>query len=367
MVRRSPKHRINSSAIYCCYTGEWASGGSAHIGFRIGAEVMRIDFFVESDPTTQLAVREVTAPNVTSVRSPVILIHGARVPGLASFDLKARNGSLAVELSGAGLRAFIMDARGYGGSTRTGQDGDPVGRPPLARSNEIVRDIVAVTAEVRKRTGAHQVALFGWATGGHWAGMFASRYPEVVSHLAILNSLYGRHTGHPTLGPGGRLTDKSDPSRLDSSKVGAFGFSTAASLRPAWDASIPVEDKSVWRDPAVLDAYETAALASDPESGARNPPSFRAPTGAMADSFELASGRKLWDASSITARVLLLRSEYDFWSREADLDDLARDLIHARSVKAERLVGATHFVHLDRAEHGRDALVKELISFLTAP
>jgi pimeloyl-ACP methyl ester carboxylesterase len=328
---------------------------------------MRIDFFVESDPTTQLAVREVTAPNVTSVGSPVILIHGARVPGLASFDLKARNGSLAVELSGAGLRAFIMDARGYGGSTRTGQDGDPVGRPPLARSNEIVRDIVAVIAEVRKRTGAHQVALFGWATGGHWAGMFASCYPEVVNHLAILNSLYGRHTGHPTLGPGGRLTDKSDPSRLDSSKVGAFGFSTAASLRPAWDASIPVEDKSVWRDPAVLDAYETAALASDPESGSRNPPSFRAPTGAMADSFELASGRKLWDASSITARVLLLRSEYDFWSREADLDDLARDLIHARSVKAERLVGATHFVHLDRAEHGRDALVKELISFLTAP
>jgi pimeloyl-ACP methyl ester carboxylesterase len=330
-----------------------------------GAEVMRADFSVESDPAIYLAVREVTVPNVTPAGSPVILVHGARVPGIASFDLDVRNGSLAVELATAGLRVFVVDARGYGGSTRAGQDGDPAGRPPLVRSDEIVRDIAAVAAEARKRTSAHQVALFGWATGGHWAGMFASRYPEAVSHLAILNSLYGGHAGHPTLGPGGQLTDPSDPSRLDSRKVGAFGFSTAASLRPAWDASIPTEDKTVWRDPAVLNAYEVAALGSDPTSGARNPPSFRAPMGAMADSFELASGRKMWDASSITARVLLLRSEYDFWSRAADLTDLAGDLINARSVKAETLLGATHYAHLDREEHGRDALIKELIAFLT--
>ena len=204
-----------------------------------GAEVMRSDFSVESDPTIHLAVREVTAPNVTPVGPPVILIHGARVPGIASFDLNVRNGSLAVELATARLRVFVMDARGYGGSTRTGQVGDPAGRPPLARSDEIVRDIGAVAKDVRKRT---------------------------------------------------------------------------------------------------------------PTSGTRNPPSFRAPMGAMADSFELASGRKLWDASWITARVLLLRSEYDFWSRAADLTDLAGDLINARSVKAETLLGATHYAHLRLAQ-----------------
>jgi pimeloyl-ACP methyl ester carboxylesterase len=328
---------------------------------------MRTDFFVKSDPGIQLAVREVTVANATPGGPSVILVHGARVPGLASFDLDVRDGSLAVELATSGLRVFIMDARGYGGSTRTGQDGDPAGRPPLARSEEIVRDIASVAAEVRQRTATRQVALFGWATGGHWAGMFASRHPEDVSHLVIFNSLYGGHAGHPTLGPGGQLSDPSDPSRLDSRKVGAFGFSTAASLRPAWDASIPTEDKTAWRDPAVLRAYEAAALASDPASSARNPPSFRAPMGAMTDSFELASGRKLWDASSITARVMLLRSEYDFWSRATDLTDLAGDLINASSVKSETLWGATHYAHLDRAERGRDVLINDLIAFFSTP
>jgi pimeloyl-ACP methyl ester carboxylesterase len=324
----------------------------------------RSDFTVASDPGILLAVHEVTSTHAASAGPPVILIHGARVPGVASFDLDAPHGSLAADLAAAGSRVFIMDARGYGGSTRTGQDGDPAGRPPLARSDEIVRDIAATVTEVERRTSSRQVALLGWATGGHWAGMFASLHPDAVSHLVILNSLYGAHAGHPTLGPGGQLTDPSDRSRLDSNKVGAFSLNTAASLRPSWDRSIPVADKTVWRDPAVLRAYEVAALASDPTSGERNPPSFRAPMGAIADSFELASGRKLWDASSITAHVLVLRSEYDFWSRPEDLNDLAGDLTRARSAKADTLRGATHYVHLDRPEHGRDALLAQLIPFL---
>ena len=248
-----------------------------------GAAMTRTDFMVESDDGIRLAVREVAAPAAAPAGPPVILIHGARVPGIASFDLDVANGSLAADLASAGLGVFIMDARGYGGSTRIGQGGDPAGRPPLVRSDEVVRDIAAVAAAVKARTGSAQVALVGWATGGHWAGMFASRHPGEVSGLVILNSLYGGHAGHPRLGPGGPLADPADPSRLDARKVGAFGVSTAASLRPSWDESIPVADKAVWRDPDVLAAYEAAALASDPTSAERNPPSFRAPMGAIAE------------------------------------------------------------------------------------
>lgn len=333
------------------------SAGDAHLN--------RIDFMVQEESGLSLAVREISPSAASSSLPPVILIHGARVPGIASFDLDVPHGSLAADLAIAGLRVFIMDARGYGGSTRIGQAGDPAGRQQLVRSDEVARDIGAVVAAVEKRTGAQQVALFGWATGGHWAGMFASLQPSAISHLVILNSLYGGHAGHPTLGPGGPLTDPAAPDRLDGAKVGAFGFSTAASLRPSWDASIPVADKAAWRDPAVLQAYEKAALASDPTSDERSPPSFRAPMGAIADSFELASGRKLWDAGTITAHVLVLRSERDFWSRPADLDDLGRDLSHARSVRTDTLTGATHYVHLDRPEHGRDRLMSEVIAFLT--
>ncbi|WP_316233438.1 alpha/beta fold hydrolase [Bradyrhizobium sp. SZCCHNPS2010] len=357
-LMRCGMRRICFLAVVCCALG---TAGPIEAG---GIEVRRNDFKVASDAGITLAVREVASSDAAPAGLPLILVHGARVPGIASFDLDAPHGSLAADFAAAGLDVFIMDVRGYGGSTRTGQEGDPAGRPPLVRSGEVVRDIAAVVQDVQRRTGAHQVALLGWATGGHWAGMFASLHPDAVSHLVILNSLYGGHVGHPTLGPGGPLTDSADPSRLDGTKVGAFGFSTAASLTPSWDASIPLADKPAWRDPAVLRAYQAAALASDPTSAQREPPSFRAPMGAIADSFELASGRKLWNASAITARVLVLRSDHDFWSRPEDLENLRRDLTQARSVKAETLQGATHYVHLDRPERGRDRLLSDAIAFL---
>jgi pimeloyl-ACP methyl ester carboxylesterase len=227
-----------------------------------------------------------------------------------------------------------------------------------------VRDIGAVAAAVEARTGAGRVALLGWAVGGHWAGMYASRNPEEVSHVVIYNALYGAHAGHATLGPGSDMADPNDPNRFNAAKFGAYRTSTAASLLPSWDRTIPAEDKSVWRDPAVVSAYQAAALASDPTSSSRNPPSFRAPSGALADSFELAAGRKLWNAGSITARVLVIRSENDFWSRPEDVTTLKADLTNAAMVRAVTIPSATHFVHLDRQEYGRGAFLAEVTRFL---
>jgi len=330
------------------------------------AAIRRSDFQVSSEPGITLAVREVTDTEAAVKRVPIILLHGARVPGVASFDLAVEGGSLATDLARAGHRVFIMDARGYGGSTRPGQDG-PQDGSALVRSDEVVRDLSAVVDEVEVRTGAERVALLGWATGGHWAGMYASRNSEKVSHLVVYNSLYGAHAGHKTLGPGSDTANPDNPDRFNTAKFGAYRLNTAASLLPSWDKSIPVEDKGAWRDPAVAKAYQEAALASDPTSSSRNPPAFRAPSGATADSFELAAGRKLWNAGPITARVLIVRSEADFWSRPEDMTTLAADLTSAARVRAVTIGQATHYVHLDRNERGRNAFLAEVTRFLGEP
>jgi pimeloyl-ACP methyl ester carboxylesterase len=288
------------------------------------------------------------------------------VPGVASFDLAVEGGSLASDLARAGHRVFIMDARGYGGSTRPGQDGPQDGHA-LVRSSEVVRDVDAVVDAVTRRTGVAQVALLGWATGGHWAGMYASQNPIKVSHLVMHNSLYGAHKGHKTLGPGSEMADPNNPDRFNAARFGAYRLNTAASLLPSWDKSIPLDDKSAWRDPAVVEAYQQAALASDATSSARNPAAFRAPSGAMADSFELAAGRKLWDARSITARVLIVRSEADFWSRPEDVTKLEAELANAASIRTVAIPQATHFVHLDRGERGRNLFLAEVTRFLDEP
>jgi pimeloyl-ACP methyl ester carboxylesterase len=296
-------------------------------------------------------------------------VHGARVPGVASFDLDAAGGSLAADLAIRLRRVvYIMDARGYGSSDRAEALSRPAGESrPLSRAHEVVRDIDAAVRAVRQRSGARKAALLGWATGGMWCAYYASLWPDIVSHLVTLNALYGGSDRHPTLGPGSANADPSDRHRLNPS-IGGYAVYDAASLFPGWDRSIPSSDKTSWRDPAVADAYGRAALASDPTSASRAPPAFRAPLGAIEDSFYQASGRRLFDAGSITAATLVVRSELDFWSRPEDADAFVRDAGRARRVKLVTLPGATHFVHLERPERGRARLIDEIAELLeTAP
>jgi pimeloyl-ACP methyl ester carboxylesterase len=324
------------------------------------------DFFINSDPGIRLFVREVTVGQNGSGK-PILLVHGARVPGIASFDLPVSGGSLAEDLAQRGFDVYILDLRGYGQSTRPKEmDEPPTAHPPLVRSNEAVRDIAATVDWIRSRRGLASVVLFGWATGGHWAAHYASLYPEKVSALIVLNSLYGANSPHPLMGHGSDMEDPAHPGHFNRSVCGAYRLNDAQSLLRQWDRSIPVEDKSQWRDPAIAKAYVDAALASDPTSNSRTPPSMRSPCGALEDSFYLAIGRRLFDASLITAPVLIVASERDFWSRPEDRQAMADELVHSPKVRVVVIPSATHLVHLDRPEHGRDTLLKEISEFAGA-
>jgi len=320
---------------------------------------VRTDFLVPTGDGARLAVREVR-PHRAKHDRPVLLLHGARVPGIASFDLSVPGGSLAEDLARAGHRVLILDVRGYGASTRPpAMTEPPDANPPLMTGEQVVRDLDRVVDALR----VPQVDLVGWATGGHWAAWYASHDPDRVRNLVVYNSLYGKIAGHPMLESFG---DPDRPGEFDDERAGAYRLSAAADLLPAWDAAIPVADKTEWRAPAVARSYVDTALASDTTWNERHPPSFRAPNGAMKDSYFLATGRTLWDAGRITARTLVLRGEYDFWSRPGDVPTLVTDLTRARDVRAVELTGATHHAHLDRDTHGRGQLLDELHRWLSA-
>ncbi|NUT51959.1 MAG: alpha/beta fold hydrolase [Saccharothrix sp.] len=325
--------------------------------------VVREDWKVPGD-AGHLGVREVRQAHGEPGR-PVLLLHGARVPGVASFDLPVAGGSLAADLAREGHRVFIVDARGYGASDRPpALDAPPSANPPAVTGEQVVADLAAVVAWLRRTTRHDRVDLVGWATGGHWAGWYASEHPDRVGNLVVHNSLYGAIDGHPMLGRGSDFEDPARPGHFDDARHGAYRLSTGPGLLAGWESGIPVEDKDEWRDPRVAAAYVEQALASDPTSDDRQPPGFRAPTGAMKDSFRLATGQRLWHAGTITARTLVVRGELDFWSREGDVTTLAADLGRAREVGVVQLAGATHFVHLDRGGRGRDRLVAELVRWL---
>ena len=332
------------------------------IGTAASADVKRTDRFVELSDGERLFIREIKRPGEVPGRSAVLLMHGARVPGLASFDLPVEGGSLAADLAAEGHQIYILDLRGYGASSRPpAMDGPPEGGVPLARTADAVADISAAVDAITGWSGDGQVSLVGWATGGHWVGAYASENPEKIERAVFYNTLYGGSDEHPTLGRGSPLDDRENPGTFDAAAFGAYRLNTRESLFTAWDKSIPAADKAQWRDPSVTKAYGDAALASDPTSAERNPPSFRAPSGAMADSFELALDRRQWDASALSMPVLVILSQLDFWSRSADAETIVKEAPNAQLVT---IPDATHFVHLDRDRAGRATFMSALLRFL---
>ncbi len=230
------------------------------------AAISRLDLYTVTSDGVHIGVRELT-PGSSPNGRPLLLIHGARVPGIASFDLEVPNGSLAADLAARLKRpVFVMDARGYGRSDRPAAMEQPAAEnPPVSRAYQIVRDIDAVVKTATQRCGVTQADLFGWATGGAWAAYYACLWPERVAHLVTLNALYGATTAHPMLGPGSDTADPAHPDQLNPA-IGAYALTTDASLLVVWDRSIRGSDKSVWRDPAIANAYVATALTSDPES-----------------------------------------------------------------------------------------------------
>jgi pimeloyl-ACP methyl ester carboxylesterase len=329
----------------------------------VAATSTKKDLYADSDPGIRIHIREVRT-ETHGACDPILLVHGARVPGVASFDLSVPGGSLAADLADRGFCVYVMDVRGYGQSTRPPEmEQPPQNRPALVRSVDAVRDIDAAVDFVRKRMGVGRVSLFGWATGGQWAGYYAALHSGKLSHLIVLNALYGVNAPHPLMGHGSDMEDPAHPGHLNPA-IGAYRCNSAESLLGAWNRSIPADDKDSWRDPSVADAYVREALASDPEASTHQPPCFRSPSGALEDSFYLATGRQLWDASFIYVPTLVLASERDFWSRPGDRDKMKEDMVHAPIAKVVVIPNATHFVHLDRPEHGRQLLLNAIVNFI---
>lgn len=339
------------------------AGAMISPAFAAEPKILRTDRYLDLGSGERLFLREVRQANASkAAASAVLLLHGARVPGVASFDLQAPGGSLAADLAEAGHHVYILDLRGYGSSSRpAAMSQPPEASAPLIRTDDAVADIAAAAEAIGAWSGDARIDIVGWATGGHWAGAYVARHPDRVGRLVLYNTLYGGSSEHGTLGRGSPLDDPKQPGSFNAGAFGGYRLNTRASLFPAWDASIPVADKSAWRDPRVAEAYADAALASDESSSKRQPPSFRSPSGAMADSFELAIGRRQWQAGALTMPVLVIRSGRDFWSRAED----ARALVdEAPQAELLTLPEATHFVHLDRDQAGRGPFLAALLRFL---
>jgi pimeloyl-ACP methyl ester carboxylesterase len=301
------------------------------------------------DPGVRLFVRQKMAAGNTRFSSDnvVIFIHGATGPSTCDFDLGYQDYSWADWMVSKGYVVYMFDKRNYGFSSREKAMDDPPGaNPPLSRSYLVIRDIGAVVDHVRRKHGIDKVNLIGWSWGAMTGGYYTSLNTEKVRKLVMYAPAYAL-ASHTNLGAGSALQNKRKPFEFNLA-LGAYRTASTAQNTARWDGEIPLADKSAYRDPAVAEAFWTACLATDPTSASRNPPALRAPNGVLEDSFMQATGRRIWNASSIYAPVLVIAGEYDTWSYPEDRELLMRDLTHAAAKKSVLIKDATHFVLFEK-------------------
>jgi len=303
-----------------------------------------------ADPGVKLFVRSKMAAEAKATPDNVVLfVHGATYPSTPDFDLQFQDYSWADWMVRHGWVVFMFDVRNYGGSSREPAMSQPASaNRPLSRSYLAVRDIGSVLDYIRAKHGVDRVSLVGWSWGAMTAGYYTSLHSERVRKLVMYAPLYN-YPEHPNVGAGSPLQNKRRPWEFAYETLGAYRIVTAAQTQAVWDGPIPLADKSQIRDQAVVDAYNAAILATDPTSGTRSPPSIRAPNGVQEDTFLAATGRPVWNASSVYVPVLIIAGEFEFYSFPVDREGLMRELTNAPVKRSVTVKNATHFLLLEKA------------------
>lgn len=327
--------------------------------------ISRRDFYLDTADGLKIWVREVRS-DIAPHRTPMVLLHGTRIPGISEYDLPVENGSLAAHLAGAGHVCYIVDARGFGKSDRPAvMEEPPQPTQPLFRTAEITRDVGTAVDHLRQATGHDKVGLFGWGVGATCIAMYAALYPEKVSHLVLYCMIYGATADHPSIKIGSIWDDPDNPGRFNQTRFGNYTYNGVDMLEHHWDQQIPIADKAAWRDPAMVTAFREALLDGDPTARDRDPPSYRSPNGMLEDLYLMgATGQKLFHASQITCAVFIVNPEYDGLCRDTDMEVFCRDLYHSPEVIHWQAKNSTHYLLLDRPERGRAEFLTRLDKFL---
>jgi pimeloyl-ACP methyl ester carboxylesterase len=327
------------------------------------AKIAKTDYQIDAvDPGIKLFIREKLPAGTTRFTDAnvVLFLHGATIPSVPDFDLDYKDYSWADRLVREGYAVYLVDYRNYGFSTRERAMEEPAAQnKPVSRSYLAIRDIGAAVDHIRQKRGIDKVNLIGWSWGAMLGGYYASLHSEKVNKLVMYAPAYA-FAQHTNLGAGTALQNKRKPLEFNYAN-GAYRLSSYKANKDRWDGEIPVENKDAYREPGVVDAFINAALETDPMSKERNPPALRAPNGVLEDTFMQATGRRIWNASSIYVPVLVIAGEYDTWSYPEDRETLMRDLTNAHSKKSVLIPDATHFVIFEK---NRFRLYEEVSRFL---
>jgi pimeloyl-ACP methyl ester carboxylesterase len=319
------------------------------------ASIEKQDFRIPSSvPGVELFMRHkhLSGTHATSADKILLFVHGATYPAETAFDLPIEGVSMMDLFAARGYDVYLVDVRGYGGSTRLSAQSEPASaNPPLVHTPEAAADLGSAVDYVLKAHQVNRINVMGWSWGTSISALYTSEHNEKVNRLVLYAPMwhFRRDTALPT-GP----TPASTPG------LGAYRLVTRDSARDRWLKDVPADKRDGLIPPGVFEAWADATWATDPLAAKDG--KLHAPNGVIDDVMTYwMQGKSTYNPANIRVPTFLIHAEWD-----ADLPSYQAHGLFAelRNVPYKRFVELSEGTHTVMLEKNRMQFFREIMGFL---
>jgi pimeloyl-ACP methyl ester carboxylesterase len=281
----------------------------------------------------------------------VLFVHGATLPSESSFDLSLDGQSWMDFIARAGYDVYLVDVRGYGGSTRPAATSEPSDRSaPIATLAEAVEDVGAAVDFILRRRNVERIQLIGWSWGTAIMGRYAATHGDKVDRLVLYAPLWQRRA-EP-------LSTRGVDVRT------AYRLVNVGAIKSRWLAGVAQEKREQLIPPGWFETFVAATLATDPWGSKQTPPVIRAPNGVFAELQTSGEWVPPYDPAAIRAPTLLVKAEWDADTPSYMAQTLFPLLLNASQKQYVEIGEGTHSIMLER---NRMQLFRAVQDFLDRP
>jgi pimeloyl-ACP methyl ester carboxylesterase len=311
--------------------------------FRIPSKAAGIELFVRNKRPKGV---DTFAPSRV-----VLFVHGATFPSESTFDLSLDGLSWMDFIARAGYDVYLVDVRGYGGSTRPPAMSQPPDRnPPVAPLAAAVDDVDAAVEFIRKRRNVERIVLMAWSWGTTVMGRYAANHGDKVDRLVLYAPVWQRRA------------QAGAPSGTDANT--AYRAVNVAAVRPRWLAGVPQDKHDRLVPRTWFETWVAANLATDAWGSTQSPPVMRAPNAGLPPPQANGEWTPPYDPAAIKVPTLLVRGEWDADAPAYMSQALFPLLVNAPAKQYVEIGEGTHSIMLER---NRMQLFRVVQGFLDTP
>ncbi|MBV8850191.1 MAG: alpha/beta fold hydrolase [Methylobacteriaceae bacterium] len=287
----------------------------------------------------------------------LLFVHGATYPAETAFDLPIEGVSMMELFAQQGYDVYLVDVRGYGGSTRPPEMMKPASEnKPIVDTKVAAHDLGAAVDHILKSRNVAKIDVMGWSWGTAIAGMYTSEHNDKVNRLVLYAPLWHFRKDTAVLAPAPSAPGAAPP------QLGAYRLVSKDSAKARWLKGVAEDKQAGLIPPGVFEQWADATWATDPESVKQNPPMLRAPNGVLQDvNTYFAAGKANYDPGQIKVPTLLIHAEWDADLPSYQAQDYFTKLTNAPYRRFVELSEGTHTVMLEK---NRMQFFREILNFL---